>query len=147
MTRWLGHLPLASMALSPVFTHAARTATQFSAAERALFTACEFWVAVEGRTVVAYLGAEAAEPLRYLGIVFSALATPGVARALVRAVGEFKDATTPQLRLRCLHSLQERLLRTTDHVDRSIAGLARELRLSPEASCDMEPAHVVAARR
>jgi hypothetical protein len=146
MTRWFGHLPLASLALSPVFNRAAHTGTQFSAAERALFTACEFWVAVEGRTVVAYLGAEATEPLRYLGIVFSALETPSVARALVRAVGEFKDATTPLLRLQCLNTLQERLLRTTDLVDHSIAGLAGELRLSSEASCAMAPARLVAVR-
>jgi len=133
MSRWYGHLPLASMALSPVLNRVARTGTQFSAAERALFTACEFWVAVEGRTVAVYLGAEPAEPLRYLGIVFSALATPGVARALVRAVGEFNDATTPPQKLQCLNALQERLLRSTDLVDRAIAGLARELRLGPEA--------------
>jgi len=132
MSRWHGYLPLASLALTPVLERAARTGTQFSAAERALFTACEFWVAVEGRTVAAYLGAEAEEPLRYLGIVYSALETPGVARALVRAVGEFKDATTARLRLQCLATLQERLLSTTDLVDRSIAGLALDLRLSSE---------------
>lgn len=140
MRRWHGHLPLASLALSSVLKRATHGGAHFSPAERALFTACEFWVAVEERALVAYFGTDAAHALRNLSIVYSAVGTPNVARALIRAVCDLTDATTPMGRVKCLTALQDRLLRTMDPVDRLIAVLANALGMGSEADSDQATA-------
>ena len=129
-TRWQGHLPVASQALSSLLARAARGGVQFSAPERALFTACEFWVAVERRALPVHLGANVADPLRYQSIIFAAMGAHHVARALINGVGEFSNSATPLEGLKCLTALQERLSRTQDPVDELIAGLADSLGLS-----------------
>jgi hypothetical protein len=132
MDRWRGHLPIASAALLSILERAAKGGSQFSPAERALFTACEFWAAAEGRTLVRYLGASAADPLRFVSIVFAAIGASNVARTLFAAVGELRDAPTPLAQLKCLTGLQERLLKTRDPVDKLIAGFANNLRMSSD---------------
>jgi|GEM_PF-1289302 len=129
MKRWQGRLPLSSRALAAVLDRATNGGGQFSQAERALFTACEFWAAVEGRTLLAYLGAEPTEPLCYLSIVLAAMGTPNVARALVEAVGALREAGTASARAACLNALQMRLLQTADRVDLGVARMAIALRL------------------
>jgi hypothetical protein len=129
VNRWQEHLPVASLALSALLERAARGGAQFTAAERALFTACEFWVAVETRTLVAYLGPHDADPLRYLSIVYSAMGAHDVARMLITGVGDLGDTPTPSDRMKCLTELQERMSRTPDSVDQLITGLARILGL------------------
>jgi hypothetical protein len=129
-TRWLGHLPVASQALSWLLVRAARGGQPFSPPERALFAACEFWVAVERRALPVHLGANVADPLRYQSIVFAAMGAHHVARALIAGVGEFSRSATPLEGLKCLTVLQERLSRTQDPVDELIAGLADTLGLS-----------------
>ena len=128
--RWQAHLPVASQALSALLERAARGGVQFSAPERALFTACEFWVAVETRTLVAHLGPQAADALRSLSIIYAAIGAPRIARMLIAAVGEIGDTAPPSHRVECLIALQERVARTQDPVDELIAGLAHNLGLS-----------------
>ena len=130
VNRWQTHLPVASQALSALLERAARGGAQFSAPERALFTACEFWVAVETRTLIAHLGRQPADALRNLSIIYAAIGAPGIARMLLAAVGEIGDTATPADRLECLIELQERVARTQDPVDELIAGLAHNLGLS-----------------
>lgn len=128
--RWQGHLPVASQALSALLERAGRGGMQFSGPERALFTACEFWVAVETRTLVAYLGPDAADALRSLSIIYAAAGAHHIAGMLMAGIAEIGDAATPSDRLPRLLALQERVARTQDPVDELIAGLAHSLGLS-----------------
>ena len=138
VNRWQGHLPAASNALSALLERAGSGGAQFTAPERALFAACEFWVAVQSRTLVTHLGPHCADSLRYLSIVYAALGAPDMARLLVVGVGETCDASTPVDRLERLTALQERMAQTQEPVDRLIAELAQSLGLSsapgPEAA-------------
>ena len=136
VNRWQEHLPIASLALTALLERAARSGVQFTAAERALFTACEFWVAVETRALVAHLGSHDADPLRYLSIVYSAMGAHQVAKMLITTVGEMSDTATPLARAKCLTALQERMAQTQDPVDQLIAGLAHNLGLSADARPD-----------
>lgn len=146
MNRWQEHLPVASLALSPLFERATSGGVQFSAAERALFTASEFWVAIKTRTLVAHLGPHNLDALRYLSIVYSAMGAHHVARILTTGVGEMGDTATPQDRLKCLTALQERMVRTHDSVDQLIAGLAHKLGLSsvtrPDRVAEPDTVHI-----
>jgi hypothetical protein len=128
--RWQGYLPLASLALSELLEPAAHGGRQFTAPERALFAACEFWVAVETRALIPYLGAHATDSLRYLSIIYGAMGAHHVARMMIVAVGEIRDAATSPDPQRCLMVLQERVARTQDPVDQLIAGLAHDMGLS-----------------
>jgi hypothetical protein len=128
--RWQGHLPAASTALSALLERAGRGGAQFTAPERALFAACEFWVAVQTRTLATHMSPLGADALRYLSIVYAAMGAPGMARLLIVAVGELCEAATPAERLQRLTALQERMAQTSEPVDRLIAGLAQGLGLS-----------------
>jgi hypothetical protein len=131
--RWQGHLPGTSLALSALLERAARGGVQFTAAERSLFTACEFWVAVKTRTLAAHLGAYAADALRSQSIVYSAMGAHHVARVLIAGIGEIDSMATPSGRLECLTALQQHIADTADPVDQLIAGLAHNLGLSAVA--------------
>jgi hypothetical protein len=137
MNRWQGHLPAASSALSALLVRASRGGEQFSAPERALFVACEFWVAVQGRTLVTHLGPLGADSLRYLSIVYAAMGAPGMARLMIAGVGEMEGAATPAERMQRIAALQERMAGIQEPVDQLIAALAESLGLSsvtgPEA--------------
>jgi hypothetical protein len=130
MNRWQGHLPVASLALSALLERAARGGGQFTEPERALFTACEFWAAVETHTLHAHLGPHAADSMRTLSFVYSAMGARHVARMLVTGVAELREQTTPLYRHKYLEALQQRLSRTQDPVDQLIADLAHDLGLS-----------------
>ena len=134
MNRWQGHLPAASAALPALLERAGRGGAEFSAPERALFAACEFWVAIQTRSLGAYLGPLGVDPLRYLSIVYAAMGAPDLARLLMVGVGELRDAATPAERLMRLAALQELMARTQEPVDQLIAELAQSLGLSSTPS-------------
>ena len=144
MNRWQGHLPAASAALRALLERASRGGAEFTAPERALFAACEFWVAVQTRTLGAHLGPLGADPMRYLSIVYAAMGAPDLARLLIVGVGELRDAATPSERLKRLAALQELMARTQEPVDRLIAELAQGLGLSsaPSPEAGEESWHV-----
>jgi len=133
VNRWQGHLPGASLALSALLKRAGRGGLQFTAAERSLFTACEFWVAVKTRTLATHLGAHAADALRNLSIVYSAMGAHHVARVLFAGIGEIDTTASPSGRFECLTALQQHIADTADPVDQLIAGLAHNLGLSAVA--------------
>ena len=145
--RWHGHLPAASAALRTLLERAGRGGAEFSAPERALFAACEFWVAIQTRTLGAYLGPLGADSMRYLSIVYAAMGAPEVARLLIVGVGELRDAATPAERLQRLAALQELMTRTQEPVDRLIAELAQGLGLSSAPSPEPGEASWHAAAR
>jgi hypothetical protein len=129
MDRWQGYLPVSNASLLLTFERAAQRGVQFSPAERALFLACEFWTAVAGRKLAAYLGANPLDSLRYMSIVYSGIRAHGVTSALFVCIGELESASHPQARYSCVAALQERLLKTTDPVDQLITHLAEKLGL------------------
>ena len=133
VNRWQGHLPGASLALSALLQRAGRRGLNFTAAERSLFTACEFWVAVKTRTLATHLGAHAADALRNLSIVYSAMGAHHVARVLFAGIGEIDSTASPSGRFQCLTALQQHIADTADPVDQLIAGLAHNLGLSAVA--------------
>jgi hypothetical protein len=133
VNRWQGHLPGASLALSALLKRAGRGGLQFTAAERSLFTACEFWVAVKTRTLATHLGAHAADALRNLSIVYSAMGAHHIARVLFAGIGEIDSTASPSGRFECLTALQQHIADTADPVDQLIAGLAHNLGLSAVA--------------
>jgi hypothetical protein len=133
VNRWQGHLPGASLALSALLQRAGRGGLQFTAAERSLFTACEFWVAVKTRTLATHLGAHAADALRNLSIVYSAMGAHHIARVLFAGIGEIDSTASPSGRFECLTALQQHIADTADPVDQLIAGLAHNLGLSAVA--------------
>jgi hypothetical protein len=128
--RWRGHLPEASVALEALLGRSATGRCEFSPSERALFMACEFWVAVESRDMVRHLGDAPVERLRYQVVVFAAIGAQGVSRALVRGLCELAASRGPVACHRCLEVLEERLGSTQDPVDGLIAGLADRLGIS-----------------
>jgi len=131
--RWHGHLPEATLALGTLLERAATGGAPFSAAERALFMACEFWVAVEMQALEAHLGADPLNGLRYLSLVFGAIGTQAVARALQSGIRGLEGAASSAARQQCLVALQAHLARTHDPVDRLIAELARSLGMAAPA--------------
>jgi hypothetical protein len=133
MDRWQTYLPVSSAALLPIFGGAIQKKTQFSLTERALFVACEFWTAVGARTLVAHVGSDAVETLRYMSILYLAIGAHGVANDMMIAVDELVSVSVsvsdPRTQRQCLIKLQNNLLKTRDPVDPLIARLAEKLRL------------------
>lgn len=129
MDRWQRYLPVTSASLRVALTRAARDRLQFSSAERALFTACEFWVAVCSGNLAPHLGVAPLDALRYASILYTAIRADGVAAALIVAINQLECAADPQEQHQCLAKLQEQLLSTRDSVDHLIAHLAQTLRL------------------
>jgi hypothetical protein len=127
MIRWQEHLPAASATLRSTFGKAVRDRAPFSAAERAIFTACDFWAAVCARELAPYLGPHPLEALRYVGILYVAIGAHGVASSIIVAVQELECDSIPQQQQRCLSRLQSRLLEARDPVDSLIARLAQSL--------------------
>ncbi len=127
MIRWQEHLPVATATLRLAFGKAVRDRAPFSPAERAIFTACDFWTAVCARELGSYLGPHPVETLRYIGILYVAIGAHGVANAIVVAVKELECDSIAQQHQRCLSRLQARLLESRDPVDSLIARLAQTL--------------------
>lgn len=127
MDRWQGHLPMASARLRSTLTRTAPDPTQFSSAERAIFTACEFWAAVCSRKLALHLGVAPIDALRYASILYAAIQADSVAADLIVAIDELKRTANSQEQHQCLAKLQERLLGTRDPVDELIARLAETL--------------------
>ena len=136
MNRWQGHLPAASAALRALLERAGRGGAQFTAPERALFAACEFWVAVQTRTLDAYLGPLGADQMRHVSIVYAAMGAPDLARLLIVGIGGMRDAAAPAERLNYLAALQELMARAQEPVDQLIAELAQSLGLGSAPSAE-----------
>ena len=143
--RWRGHLPDASSVLAPLLERAATGNCAFSAPERALFMACEFWCAVETRGLPQHLGADPADGLRNQVLVYAAIGAQGVSRSLVAALRDLSASQGPAARARSLDVLQERLGNSPDPVDMLIAQLAGRLGIGV-APAPAQPASISAIR-
>ena len=125
--QWGGHSAVTRQKLLTILERAAEGADDFSISERALYVACEFWAAVESRTLRVFLGPAAAEQLRYVAIVYSAIGADGVAREVKQALLALSLADTSSQSALCVASLQERLRYTADPLDDLITRFAQRL--------------------
>jgi len=126
-SQWNGHALVTRRKLLSILERAAAGSDDFSISERALYTACEFWAAVESRTLQDFLGTTATSQLRYANIVYTAIGAHDIAQALERTLAALADAGNENRRLQCVARLQTRLLESADPVDALIARFAQRL--------------------
>jgi hypothetical protein len=121
-SHWRGHAPSTRLMLLAILGRADEGCEDFSLAERILYTACEFWVAVETGTLKTFLGQTAAEQMRNSVFAYRAIGADEVAREVAAALGVLGLADTSGGRAACIEDLQERLRRsaepTSDLIDR-----------------------------
>ncbi len=127
MSTWAGHLPITRARLFSILEAAAMGRRDFSLAERALCTTCEFWAAVAARRLGWYLGPPTADRLRLVGTVLEAIGSPETARTLHEARIDLAAALTPRQRRLCVRLLEERLLESPDPMDALIARFASDI--------------------
>jgi len=121
---WHGHLRVTYLRLLPILTRAALGDSEFSRAERILYTACEFWAAIAARTLVSHLGSQVDDKLQSAATAFSEIGAMDVADALNRARDDLASGITKQQSRERLHALEDELRMTTDTVDQLIAHFA-----------------------
>jgi hypothetical protein len=124
---WGGHSAVTRWKLLAILERAAEGGDDFSISERALYVACEFWAAVRARTLRVFLGPAAAEQLRYVAIVYSAIGAVEVAREVKQALHALSLADTSSQCAQCVASLQERLRLSNDPLDDLITRFAQRL--------------------
>ena len=120
--QWTGHSMATRRMLLTILERADEGCENFSMADRILFTACEFWVAVEGGTLKAFLGTNALEQLRCCGFAYRAIGAVEVAREVEAALKALSLADNGGRRVQCIEGLQSRLRQsaepTSDLIDR-----------------------------
>jgi len=120
--QWAGHSEATRQTLLAILERADDGREDFSMADRILFTACEFWVAVEAGTLKAFLGTTALEQLRCSAFAYRAIGAVEVAREVEVALKALRLADTGGRRVQCIEGLQARLRQsaepTSDLIDR-----------------------------
>ena len=119
---WAGHSVATRRMLLAILERADDGCEDFSMVDRILFTACEFWVAVEAGTLKSFLGATALEQLRCSAFAYRAIGAVEVAREVEAAFRALTLADTSGRRVQCIEGLQARLRQsaepTSDLIDR-----------------------------
>jgi hypothetical protein len=120
--QWGGHSLATRRMLLTILGRADEGYENFSLAERILYTACEFWVAVETGTLKTFLGQTAEEQMRNSVVAYRAIGAAEVAREVAAALEILGLADTSGGRAACIDDLQERLRQsaepTSDLIDR-----------------------------
>jgi len=120
--RWTGHSVATRRMLMGILERADDGCEDFSMVDRILFTACEFWVAVEAGTLKAFLGSPASEQLRCSAFAYRAIGAVEIAREVEAALRALGLADTGGRRVQCIEGLQARLRQsaepTSDLIDR-----------------------------
>jgi hypothetical protein len=127
MGGWRGHLPITHETLLAILERAAAGSGDFSRAERILYTTCEFWAAVDARSIVTHLGSEVVDNLQDAIFAFSAIGALHVKNTLNAFYGDLANAPTKQRLLERLAALEDDLSKTKDPVDYLIARFAENL--------------------
>ena len=125
---WPGHLPATRKGLLPILEKAALGGTDFTVAERALFTACEFWAAAKARALSSHLGASAPEQLQCVGTIFAAIGAPRFAYEVDCTLSELPYLRSNERCEQSIKSLEGRLLLTEDPVDDLLGRFAMAVR-------------------
>jgi hypothetical protein len=100
-------------------------AEDFSVSERALYTACGFWSAVEAGTLSQLLGADVAEELRYVSIVYAAIGAVQVSQVLDETLAALNQHGSASRQMRCITLLQKRLRQADDPLIDLVARLTQ----------------------
>jgi hypothetical protein len=127
MDAWRGHLPITSRMLRRILNKAAAGKSQFSCAERILYTTCEFWAAAAARSIVTHLGSEVVDNLEDAIFAFSRIGAGHVENTLIAFLRDLDTPPTKPRYLERLTALEEDLLKTKDPVDHLIARFAEDL--------------------
>jgi hypothetical protein len=125
MNGWGGHRRATSEALFAVLLKAAGGG-EFSRAERVLFTACEFWAAVNNRSLRQHLSDSAIARLQDAEESFETIGLVSVAALLRSGRISLTGASPPVPLRRVAATIEETLTRTAEPVDELIADFARE---------------------
>ena len=96
--------------------------------ERILYTVCEFWAAIQARSIVEHLGSRACENVRNAAVAFSAIGATQVGSLLNAVDHDLATAPTRERLLEGLAALEHQLSGALDPVDRLIAGYATAMR-------------------
>jgi len=121
---WCGHSPIAHEVLLSILLRAAAGHQDFTRDERILYTACEFWAAIQARSIVTHLGSKARDNLRDAAVAFSAIGATHVARLLIAVHRGPASAPKTERLLQGLAALENELPHTLDPVDLLIADYA-----------------------
>jgi hypothetical protein len=119
--KWRGHSPITHEVLLSILLRAAAGEQDFTRDERILYTACEFWAAIQARSIVTHLGSKAGDNLRNAVVAFSAIGATHVASRLTALHNDLATAPTAERLLQGLSALENELPKTLDPVDRLIA--------------------------
>jgi hypothetical protein len=125
---WRGHFPITHDVLLPILLRAAAGDKDFTRTERILYTACEFWAAIQARSIVTHLGSKSADNLLDAIVAFSAIGATQVARTLNAGYNDMAIAGTAQRRFEGLAALENELSKTLDPVDHLIARYAADMK-------------------
>jgi len=129
MTDWPGHSPTTSSALLSLMLRARRGNTEFSRAQRVLFTVCEFRAAAMHGALRRYLGSTAAAQLEIAEACYRALGLTGTAAVLRRNRVRLLKRPSAELLTAAIADLETSLARLREPVDETIARFAGELTL------------------
>ena len=123
MSNWNGHAPATSGVLLDLLTTAHTGRTLFSIAQRALFTACEFWAATKNRTLLDHLGSDAESQLRAAEESFDLIGLKWAPRILERTRMQL-EVDSPASLVRIAEDLEDVLNALDEPVDSAIASFA-----------------------
>ena len=94
--KWPGHFPIAHEVLLSILLRAAAGDKDFTRAERILYTTCEFWAAIQARSIVTHLGSKTAKHLRNAVVAFSEIGAVRVASTLTVGCNDLTNTLTTQ---------------------------------------------------
>jgi hypothetical protein len=121
---WPGHFPVTSVALVSLLDRVAEGEASFSAAERILFVACEFWSAFNSGELDSHFDLKAEDPTRHSRMALRIVGAVQFAKSLERGVLGPPGGRANIPRRRRLAILEEKLRRINEPVDLLIARFA-----------------------
>jgi hypothetical protein len=124
---WNGHRVDTRAGLITIFQCAMRTGRQFTLPQRALMTACKFWVLAMRRELHLRTSPRAIAALEFAGIAYDSIGVPGVAEALRDAHRDLIVIQRTANRRQRLTQLEDQLLLSANAVDTLLERVATEL--------------------
>ena len=127
MRDWNGHEPATSDVLLDLLTTAHTGRTRFSIAQRALFTACEFWAATKNSALMEHLSDDTENKLQAAEQSFTLIGLKWTTVVIKRARLQLAVDTPVSLQ-QIIEEMQSALSGTDEPVDAAIATFAGQAR-------------------
>jgi hypothetical protein len=124
---WTGHKVGTRAGVITIFERAIRTGRRFTLAERALMTACEFWVLAMSRELHTRTSPGAIAMLRFVALAYDSIGAAGVAETLLDAHRDLMAIQYAANRRQRLIQLEDQLLLSSNAVDALLERVATEL--------------------